>query len=99
MIVFNNKKSMDYVKEIYTSEINVEKADRLDDQENYVDLTFIIGDNDRTYTKIYTKCDNFNFYPVNFLFLSKNIPSGPSYSVHISPLIKSARCCTHDDFG
>ena len=41
LIVFNNKKFIDYVKDIYPSELNVEKANRLDDQANYLDLTFI----------------------------------------------------------
>ena len=36
---------------------------------------------------------------VNFPFLSSNIPSGPSYGVYISQLIRYARCCSHyDDF-
>ena len=34
LIVFNNKKFIDYVKNIYPSELNVEKANRLDDQVN-----------------------------------------------------------------
>ena len=33
-IVFNNKKFIGYVKDIYPSELNVEKAHRLDDQSN-----------------------------------------------------------------
>ena len=43
LIVFNNKKFTDYVKDIYPSELNVEKANRLDDQANYLDLTFTTG--------------------------------------------------------
>ena len=39
------------------------------------------------------------FHIVNFPFLSSNIPSGPSYGVYISQLIRYARCCSHyDDF-
>ena len=42
---------------------------------------------------------NFDFHIVNFPFLSSNIPSGPSYGVYISQLIRYARCCSHyDDF-
>ena len=71
LIVFNNKKFIDYVKEIYPSELkNVEKANRLDDQANYLDLTFIIDTNNRLYTKLYDKRDDFNFHIVNFPFLS-----------------------------
>lgn len=32
---------MDYVKEINPFELNVEKANKLDDRENYFDLTLI----------------------------------------------------------
>ena len=33
LIVFNNKKFIDYVRDVYPSELNVEKANKLDDQE------------------------------------------------------------------
>ena len=89
-----------FSKDIYPSELNVEKANRLDDQTDYLDLTFIIVSNNRLYTKLYDKRDDFKSYTVNFPFLSSNIPSGPSYSVYISQLIGYARCCTfYDDFG
>ena len=49
---------------------------------------------------MHDKRDDFNFRIVNFPFLSSNIPSGPSYGVYISQLIRSARCCTYyDDSG
>ena len=44
LIVFSNKK----FKDIYPFELNVEKANRLDDQTNYLDLAFIIGNNNRS---------------------------------------------------
>ena len=48
---------------------------------------------------LYDKRDDFEFYTVNFPFLSSNIPSGPCYGVYISQLIGYARCCSHyDDF-
>ena len=82
---------------IYTSELNVEKVNRLNDEANYLGLTFIMGKNNRLYTKLYDKRDDFNFHIVNFSFLSSNVPSGPSY---ISQLIKYAGCATRcDDFG
>ena len=90
LIVFNNKKFIDYVRDTYPSEVNVEKANWLDNQANYLDLTFIIGNNNRLYTKLNDKRDDFNFYIVNFPFLSSNIPSGPSYDVYISQLIRYA---------
>ena len=82
-------------KEIYPSQLTVEKANRSDNLANYLDLTFIIGSN-----KFYDKCDDFDFHIVNFPFLSSNIPSSPSYGVYISQLIRYARCYScHDDFG
>ena len=100
LIVVNNKKFGDYVKEIYPSQLTVEKANTSDDLANYPDLTFIIESNNRLYTKLYDKRHDFDFHIVNFPFLSSNIPSSPSYGVYISQLIRYARCCSYyDDFG
>ena len=43
LIVFSNKKFEDYVKEIYPSQLTVEKANTSDELANYLDLTFIKG--------------------------------------------------------
>ena len=95
LIVFNNKKFGDYVKEIYPSQLTVEKANTSDDPANHLDLTFIIES-----TKLYDKHDDFDFDIVNFPSLLSNIPSSPSYGVYISQLIRYARCCSYyDDFG
>ena len=42
LIVFNNKKVLDYLKETYTSQLIVEKANKSDHLADYLDLTFII---------------------------------------------------------
>ena len=61
--------------------------------------TFIIDSGGKLSTRLYDKRDDFDFHIVNFPFLSSNIPSGPSYGVYISQLIRYARCCSHyDDF-
>ena len=97
MIFFSNKKFGDYVKEIYPSQLTVEKTNTSDDLANYLDLTFIIESNFRLYTKLSDKHDDFDFHTVNFPFLSSN---SPSYGVYISQLIRYARCCSYyDDFG
>ena len=97
LIVFNNKKFIDYVKDIYLSELSVKKANRLHDLADYLDLRFIIGSNNRLNTKLYNKRDDFNFRIVN---VPNNIPSGPSYGVYILQLIKYAKCCIYyHDFG
>ena len=41
-IVFNNKEFLDYFKEIYPSQLAVEKANILDPMANYLYFTFII---------------------------------------------------------
>ena len=51
-IVFNNKKFENYVKDIYPSQLTVEKANTSDDLANYLDLTFIIESNNRLYTRL-----------------------------------------------
>ena len=89
-----------YVKEIYPSQLTVEKTNTSDDLANYLNLTFIIESNNRLYTKLYDKRDDFHFHIVNFPFFSSNIPSSPSYGVYVSQLIRYAKCCSYyDDFG
>ena len=100
LIVYNNKKFGDYVKEIYPSQLTVENANTSDDLANYPDLTFIIESNNLLYTKLYDKRGDFDFHMVNFPFLSSDIPSSPSYGVYISQLIRYARCSSYyNDFG
>ena len=41
-IVVNNKKFLDYLKEIYPSQLTVDKANKSDHVADYLDLTFII---------------------------------------------------------
>ena len=99
LVVFNNKKFLDYLKEIYPSQLTVEKANKSDHLADYLDLTFIIDSGGKLSTRLYDKRDDFDFHIVNLPFLSSNIPSGPSYGVYISQLIRYARCCSHyDDF-
>ena len=99
LIVFNNKKFLDYLKMIYLSQLTVEKANKSDHLADYLDLTFIIDSGSKLSTRLYDKWDDFDFHIVNFLFLSSNIPSGPSYGVYILQLIRYARCCSHyNDF-
>ena len=69
LIVFKNKKFIDYVKDVYSSERNADKGNRLDDQTNYLDLTFIKGNN-RLYTNMYDKSDDFSCHMVNLKFWS-----------------------------
>ena len=55
LIVFNNKKFLDYLKEIYLSQLTVEKANKSDHLADYVDLTFIIDSGGKLSTRLYDK--------------------------------------------
>ena len=88
LIVFNSKKFLGYLKEIYSSQLTVEKANKSDHLADYLDLTFIIHNGGKLSTRLYDKRDNFDFHIVNFPFLFNNIPSGPCYGVYISQLIR-----------
>ena len=99
LIVFNNKKFLDYFKKIYLSQLTVEKAYKSDQLADYLDLTFIIDSGGKLSTRLYDKRDDFDFHIVDFPFVSSNIPSDPSYGVYISQHIRHAQCCSHcEDF-
>ena len=42
LIIFNNKKCLEYLKDLYPSQLTVEKTDKSDHLTDYLDLTFII---------------------------------------------------------
>ena len=42
LIVLNNKKLLDYLEELYPSQLTVEKANKSDHLADYLDLTFVI---------------------------------------------------------
>ena len=100
LVVFNNKKFSDYLKEIlYPSDLTVEKANKSNHLADYLEITFITDSGGKLSKRLYDKRDDFDFYIVNFPFLSSNIPSGPLYGVYILQLIRYAQCCSHyDDF-
>ena len=96
--LFSNLKILKFPSNLI-SQLTVEKANKSDHLADYLDLTFIIDSGGKLSTRLYNKRDDFDFHIVNFSFLSSNIPSGPSYGVYISQLIRYARCCSHyDDF-
>ena len=51
LIVFNNKKFLDYLKEIYPSQLTVEKANKSDHLADYLDLTFIIDSGGKAFNQ------------------------------------------------
>ena len=99
LLVFNNNKFWKYVKDMCLSQLNVEKANQSRNLASYLDLTFTIEKDGKLSTQLFDNHEEFDFHIVNFPFLSSNIPSGPSYGVFISQLIRYARCCSYyDDF-
>ena len=77
-IVFKNSKFLDYLKEIYPSQLTAEKANKSDYLGDYLDLTFIIDSGGKLSIRLCDKRDDFDFHIVNFPFLPGNIPSGHS---------------------
>ena len=99
LIVVNNTKFWEYAKDIFTYQLYAKKKNQSDNRASYFDLTFIIENDGKLSTKLNDKRHDFDFHIVNFPFLSSNIPSGPSYRVYISQLIRHERCSSYfDDF-
>ena len=67
LIVSNNKKFLNYLKEIYPSQLTVEKANKSDHLVDYLDLTFIIDSRGKLSTRLHDKRDDSDFHIVNFL--------------------------------
>ena len=51
-IVFNDKKFLDYLKEIYPSQLTVEKANKSDHLADYLDLILIIDSEGKLSTRL-----------------------------------------------
>ena len=80
LIVFNNKKFLDYLKEIYPSQLTVEKANKSDHLADYLDLTFTKDSGGKLSTRLYDKCNDFHFHIVNFPVLGQNPPDKPPWT-------------------
>ena len=70
LIVFSNKKFLDYLKEVYPSQLTVEKANKSDHLADYLDLTLSIDSGGKLSTRLCDKRDDFDFHIVNFPFFS-----------------------------
>ena len=64
-MMFNNKKFWEYVKDMYPSQLNVEKTNQCDNLVSYLDLTFTIEKDAKLSTKLYDKRDDFDFHIVS----------------------------------
>ena len=86
----NNVYFYNMVSKIYPSELQLNKTNTSDTEAAFLDLHLFIS-NDIVSTKIYDKCDDFDFDIVNFPFLDGDVPSSTSYGVYISQLNRFAR--------
>ena len=82
------------VNRIYPPELQLNKANTSDTEAPFLDLHLSIS-NGFVSSKIYDKCDDFDFDIVNFPFLDGDVPRSTSYGVYISQLIRSARVSSH----
>ena len=93
LLAVNNDGELERFKErIYPSELKLTSEDKSDQEVTYLDLQLKIEKSTINY-KLYDKRDNFGFSIVNFPDLRGNIPTGQSYGVFISQLIRYSRCC------
>ena len=87
------------VNRIFSSELQLNKANVSDTEASFLDLHLSISDG-FVKTKIYDKRDDFDFDIVNFSFLDGDAPRSISFGVYISQLIRFARVSSHvDDFN
>ena len=77
---------------LYNLELILNKANVSDTETSFLDLHLSIS-NDFVSTKIYDKCDDFDFEIVNFPFL--DVPRSTSYGVYISQLIRFAKASSY----
>ena len=85
------------VSQIYSSELQLNKAYTSDTKAVFLDLHMSIS-NDIVSSKIYDKLDDLDFEIVNFTFLDCDVPRSTSYGVYISQLIRFARTSSHVAF-
>ena len=82
------------VSQIYYSELQLNKANTSDTEATFLDLHLSIS-NDIVYTKVYDKCDDFDFEIFNFPFLDGDLARSTPYGVYISQLICFASASSH----
>ena len=82
------------VSQVYPSELQLSKANTSDTEAAFLDLHLSISNNFVS-TKIYDKCDDFEFEIVNFPFLDGDVPRSTSHGVYISRVICFARASSY----
>ena len=90
----NNDYFDNRVSQLHPSELQLNKDNYYDTEAAFLDLHLSFS-NAIVSTKIYGKCDDFDFEIVNFPFLDGDVPRSTSYKVCISQLIHFARASNH----
>ena len=90
----NNVNFDNIVRQIYPSELQLNKANTSDTEAAFLNLHLSFS-NDIVSTKIYDKRDDFEIEIVNFPFLDGDVPRSTSYGVYISQLIRFARASSY----
>ena len=84
----------DILIQMYSSELQLNKANTSDTKAVFLDLHFSAS-NDIVSTKIYDKYGGFDYEIVSFPFLDGDVTHSTSYGVYICQLIRSAREASH----
>ena len=65
LVVFNNKKFLDYLKELYPFQLTVEKANKSDHLADYLDVTFVVDSGGISFQPVYV---------TNVMILTSTLP-------------------------
>ena len=82
------------VKQIYPSELQLNKANSSNTEAPFLDLQLTISEG-FVLSKIYQKSDDSDFYVVQFPLLDRDMSRATSYGVYISQLIWFPRVSSH----
>ena len=93
IFTIDNPEFEKHIPDIYPTELQLNKANTSDKETSFLDLDIKVIGSD-VHTSVYDKRDDVVFPIVNFPWLSGDVPRLPSYGVHISHLVRFARCCT-----
>ena len=91
LIFFTNKKFLDYLKEIHSSQLTVVKANKSDHLADYLDHTFIIDSGGKLSTRLYDKHDDFDFHKCQFSIPFQQHAIWPLWCVHFVDMHDAAQ--------
>ena len=99
MFSLNNSKFGEYIDRIYPFQLEIKDTTYTEMSASYIYLHVEIANKGGWRTKFKDKRDDFDFYIVNFPFMSSNITAAPTYGMYISQLIRYSRACVLYRYG